>query len=81
MSRSTYYVRRASTTGLGGAHAWVGPFRTAAAAKREVAAWRECGHEACSLLATPEVDAQVREWERAVKAARGRPVSGRGPRR
>jgi hypothetical protein len=70
MNSSRYYVRRDSTTGVGGVHAWVGPFRTAAAADRETLAWRECGHEACSLLATPEVRERVRAWERAVKAAR-----------
>jgi hypothetical protein len=66
---SRYYVRRASTTGVGGPHAWVGPFRSPGAADAETVAWRQCGHEAFSVLATAEVEDQVRAWERAVKAA------------
>ena len=67
---SRFVVRRPSATGVGGPHAWVGPFRTVAAEDHEAAAWRACGHDACLLVATAEVRQQVHAWERALMAAR-----------
>jgi hypothetical protein len=63
----SYYVRRESVDGRVG---YVGSIRSRAQAHREAEAWRSCGQTAVVLPNTPQVRAQVRAWQKAVKERR-----------
>jgi hypothetical protein len=64
-SLDRYFVRREKD----GRVKWVGPFANIAKARDEYEAWKACGWSAWIHMATPEVRARVRAWEKE-KAAR-----------
>jgi len=62
----SYYVRRANDGRVG----YVGSLRPLSRAEREASAWRQCGWTADVLANTAEVRAEVRAWQREVRARR-----------
>lgn len=60
----SYYIRRSKADRKG----WTGPIRSERQADREVAAWQSIGWDARREVSTPEVRAEVRTWERTVRA-------------
>ena len=56
----SYYVRRR----LGTRQGWTGPIRSRRQVEREAQAWRDSGWEADVEPSTPEVRAEIRQWER-----------------
>ena len=64
----SYYVRRANDDGRVG---YVGSLRPLSRAEREADAWRQCGWTADVLANTAEVRAEVRAWQREVRARGG----------
>ena len=57
----SFYVKRVRHDGRIG---WTGPIRSALQVEREADAWRDAGWTADVLPSTPEVRAEIREWER-----------------
>ena len=63
----SFYVQRKHEDGRMG---WVGPIRSYSQARREFAAWRECGWDAVIHDSTPDVVHAVRQWQKAANEAR-----------
>jgi hypothetical protein len=69
----SFYVKR---TRIADGHVgWTGPIRSFNQARREFAAWRNCGWDAVIHDSTPELRREVRDWQRAANVRHGRIAS------